>query len=140
MRHRRTGQRGQGIVESSIAMSLLLVVLVGTVDLGRAIYQYNGVAEAAREIARATSVHPGEDSLGDSAEALAVVATQRGLVPALSSPTYACVDIAGTAIAGTCHPGSWVRVTVTSRFDPVLPLLMPFAPFVLTSAGAAEIQ
>jgi hypothetical protein len=139
VKRRRAGQAGQALVESSIALGVFLVLLIGTIDLGRAVYQYNAVAQAAREIARVTSVHPG-GTLGASMETLATVASQRGLVPGLSVSSYGCVDIAGTPIGGTCHPGSWVRVTVSSRFDPVLPLLVPLGPIDFTSSGSAAIE
>ena len=135
----RRGQRGQSLVEATMGLTLLLALIVGTVDLGRLTYQYNGAAEAARELARATSVHPGV-ALGDSAETATVLATQQGLVPSLAVTAYECLDIAGTPVTGDCHPGRWVRVNVSSRFDPALPLLMPFAPFILTSSASAEIQ
>jgi Flp pilus assembly protein TadG len=137
---RLRGQRGQSLVEASLGLSLLLVMIVGTVDLGRTVYQYNSAAEAARAIARATSVHPGSDGLGNSSETAAVLATQQGLVPSLVASSYECLDIAGAQVTGDCHPGNWVRVTVTSSYDPALPLLMPFAPFILTSSASAEIQ
>jgi Flp pilus assembly protein TadG len=127
-------------VESSLALGIFLMLLIGTIDLGRAVYQLNAVGEAAREIARVTSVHPGDGTLGDSNETLAVVETQARLVPGLSVPSYTCVDVTGAAVVGTCHPGSWVRVTVSSRMDPVLPLLVPFGPFVFTSSGSATIE
>lgn len=140
MSERRYREGGQALVETSFAMIIFLVLLIGTIDLGRAVYQLNGVAQAAREIARATSVHPGSGALGDSAETQAVVATQARLVPGLDAPSFACVDIAGTPLTGSCHPGSWVRVTITSRMDPALPLLIPFGPFVLTSSASAAIE
>jgi hypothetical protein len=140
VRRGRDAQAGQGLVEASLAIVIFLVLLVGTVDLGRAVYQLNGVAEAAREIARETSVHPGSGALGDSAQTQAVVATQERLVPWLSVSSYGCVDITGAPVSGTCEPGDWVRVTVSSRMDPALPLLVPFGPFVLTSSASAAIE
>lgn len=121
-------------------MVIFLVLVIGTIDLGRAVYQLNGVAQAAREIARETSVHPGSGALGGSGQTQAVVATQQRLVPGLGVTSYACVDIAGITIPGTCKPGNWVRVTVSSRLDPAMPLLMPFGPFVLTSSASAAIE
>ena len=63
MRHvarRRTAsqQHGQALVEFSLAIIVFLVILMGVFDLGRGIFVYNGVSQAAREIARATAVHP----------------------------------------------------------------------------------
>ncbi len=133
-------QRGQTLVEFSLGIVIFLMLLIGTIDLGRGVFTYNGVSQAAREIARATSIHPGSGGLGASAETQDVVAVQRSLVPGLSVSSYTCVDIAGSTIATTCNPGHWVRVTVTSTFRPALPLLALFGPMTFTSASSAEIQ
>ncbi len=131
--------RGQTLVEFALALPMFVLLVLGTIDLGRGVYQMNAAAQAAREIVRTTSVYPGS-TLGTSAETAAVLATQRGLVPGLRVDGYLCVDIAGAAVSGPCRPGNWVRVRVTSRFDPVLPLLMAFAPIQLTSSSSAEIE
>jgi Flp pilus assembly protein TadG len=133
------GDVGQTVAEFAIGIVVFIMILLGIVDAGRAVYQLSGVSQAAREIARTTSVHPG-GTLGNSAETAATVAVQRRLVPGLSVSGYACVDIAGAAIAGTCKPGNWVRVTVVSRFDPSMPLLTLFGPINLASSGSAEIE
>ena len=44
---------------SALPWCIFLLLLFGVVDLGRGIYQFNGVSQAAREIARVTSVHRG---------------------------------------------------------------------------------
>ena len=59
---------------------------MGVVDFGMAIYKYNGVSQAAREIARVASVHQGSN-FGVSSQISAVVATQQNLVPGLGTPT-----------------------------------------------------
>lgn len=130
---------GQTLAEFAIGIVVFLMILLGIVDFGRAVYQLSGASQAAREIARTTSVHPGV-TLGDSAETATTVAVQRRLVPGLTVSGYACVDISGTAITGPCKPGNWVRVTVVSRFDPSLPLLTLAGPFDLASSGSAEIE
>jgi hypothetical protein len=134
-----SGEAGQGLVEFAFAITLFMVILMGTVDLGRAAYQYNGVAEAARELARVTSVHPGS-SLGASAETAGALATQRALVPGLGTPSFACVDIAGATLGGTCRPGSWVRVTVSSQFIPVTPVANLLGTILLTGSASAKIE
>ena len=50
------GRRGQALVEFALAVPIFLVMLVAVFDLGRAIYTYNGLSEAAREISRVTAV------------------------------------------------------------------------------------
>ena len=62
----RTGADGQGLVEFALVLPVFMVILIGMVDLGRAIWANNSVANSAREAARFASVHGGscEDLLG----------------------------------------------------------------------------
>jgi hypothetical protein len=123
---RADDERGQALVEFSLAIVIFLVLMMGIVDFGRAIYQYNGVAQAAREIARATATHAGSDfttDAGQSLETKQVIATQKGLVPSLEDPTITCVDIDGEVITSGCLPGKWIRVEIASNFTPITPLL-----------------
>jgi hypothetical protein len=136
---RRESQAGQGLVEFSFAVSIFLMLLMGIVDLGRAVYTYTGVSEAAREIARATSVHPGS-TLGASPETQAAVSTQQRLVPGLTIASYECIDIAGAPVSGTCQPGNWIRVRTASSFNPVLPLLAAIGPLELSATSSAKIE
>lgn len=46
------GDRGQDMVEYALVLPILLVLLFGIVELGTAIWHYNTVANAAREVAR----------------------------------------------------------------------------------------
>jgi TadE-like protein len=136
----RRHPRGQGLVEFSFAIIIFLTVFVGIIDMARGVFTFNGVSEAAREITRETSVHPGTGAIGTSDETVAMVATQRGLVQGLSVTSYSCIDLAGDPVSGTCKPGDWVRVSVEAPFHPVLPLLSALGPIVLTSVSSAEIQ
>lgn len=139
-RHDGDGRGGQALVEFSFAILVFLFLFIGLIDLGRGVFTFNGVSQAAREIARETSVHPGSGGLGTSPESQAMVGTQRGLVPGLQTPTYGCFDIAGTAQADACAAGDWVRVTTTAVFQPSLPLLAALGPMTLSSSSSAEIQ
>lgn len=133
----RERDRGQALVEFSLAFIVLAVLLVGIFDLGRGIYTYNGLSEAAREIARATSVHPGSP-LGSSVRTADTVAVQRSLVPGMGTPTFACVDYTGAAVTGTCRSGDFVRVTVTAPFAPVA-FLGFGGPFTFTSSSSMQL-
>ncbi len=135
----RRGTRGQGLVEFALGITVFLTLFIGLVDLARAAFLYNGVSDAAREIARVTSVHPGA-TLGTSSESASAAANARGLVPGLTVTSYQCIDIAGANVSGTCHPGSWVRVSVRASFNAVLPILSAFGPFTLTTSSSAKIQ
>jgi Flp pilus assembly protein TadG len=134
----RRHETGQAVAEFSMVIIVLALVLVGIFDLGRGVYMYNGVSEAAREVARRTIVHQG-DPLGTSAETVAVVNTQKKLVPGLATPTFACVDVAGTVVAhDPCQSGEYVRVTATTSYAPIS-LLGLTGPITLTSSASMMV-
>jgi Flp pilus assembly protein TadG len=123
-----------------------LFLLMGVVDLGRGIYMNNGVAQAAREIARTTSVHPCTGTpctLGNSAETAAVIATQRRLVPGLAgsaaSIAFVCTDIKDVVVPGTCTTPNFVRVRVTVPFSVLTPVLSMVAPATLSSTAHVQV-
>jgi Flp pilus assembly protein TadG len=144
------GQRrhstGQGMVEFSLALIPLLLVVMGIVDLGRGIYMNSGTSEAAREMARVTAVHPGA-TLGTSAETLAVIATQKNLVPGLADPsatiTFTCTTITDAVITGTCDTTdaqvAYVRVDITVPFSVITPILSMVAPTTLSSTAHIQV-
>ncbi|HXF50069.1 MAG TPA: TadE/TadG family type IV pilus assembly protein [Dehalococcoidia bacterium] len=68
-RHRRDRERGQSLVELSIALPVLLVLLLGAVDFGRLYYASVTVAGAARNGAQYASENP-NDTAGIRAAAL----------------------------------------------------------------------
>ena len=141
-RARRAG--GQTLVEFSLALIPFLFLLMGVVDLGRGIYTNNGVAEAAREIARVTSVHQctGPCTTATwSAETLAVVNNQKGLIPGLANSgiTIDCVDMSNavvTVAAGaSCPGGDFIRVVTSATFRLVSPLLPVPNPMTVSSTA-----
>lgn len=131
---------GQALVEFSLTVMIFLVLLMGIFDLGRGIYMYNGVAEAARELARVTAVHPGA-VLGGSPETAAVVATQKGLIPNLANPTFACKNIDNSAVSGVCKfPDHSVKVTISAVYTPVTPVLSFLGNITVSSSSTAKVH
>jgi Flp pilus assembly protein TadG len=53
---RRERSAGQSLVEVAFVLPVLLILLLGIFDFGRAIYAYNAVSNAAREAARVAIV------------------------------------------------------------------------------------
>ncbi len=132
-------ERGQAVLEFALALPIFMMLLMGVFDMGRGIYMYNGVSQAAREIARATSVHPGSP-LGTSAETVAVLATQKKLIPGLANPTFYCVDIDGSTIATTCRAGYQVKVVIHAPYTPITPILGLVGTFDMQSSSSVNIQ
>ena len=139
--------RGQALVEFSLAIIVFLVLLMGVVDFGMAIYKYNGVSQAAREIARVASVHQGPLTFGTSTEITATVATQKKLVPGLGNPALLCTDINGVALTPSemvdgkwCPSDAFVNVTVTAPFKAASPLVALGLQFTMQGSSSAQIQ
>jgi Flp pilus assembly protein TadG len=137
-RDAQPGERGQALVEFSLAIMVFIVMLVGLFDLGRGVYTYNGVSEAAREIARATAVHPGI-VLGASNETLDRIDVQRRLVPDMGTPTFECVRVDGSASPNNpCASDDYVRVTVTATYRPIAMLGLG-GPVTLSASSSIRL-
>src|SRR3954471_2835036 len=59
MPRRRGRSTGQALLEFSLILPLFLIMLMGVIDVGRAIWAQNSLASAAREGARFAIVHGG---------------------------------------------------------------------------------
>lgn len=138
----RRAQRGQALVEFSLAVIPFLILLMGIFDLGRGIYMMNGTSEAAREISRVTIVHRDDGGgLGFSADTTAVIATQRGLIPGLAidpATDITCVDEYDQPVA-QCLPGHFIKVRVTAEFDPITPIVSAFGSHTFESTSRMQI-
>jgi Flp pilus assembly protein TadG len=138
---RQQRERGQALVEFSLSIVIFLVLMMAIVDLGRGIYMFNGVSEAAREIARVASVHPGTTFGGP--EITAVVNTQKKLIPNLGNPTFACVDIDGgpglDTTYGNCPTGAQVTVSISAVYGPVTPLMGLLGTWNMQSTSSVRI-
>ncbi len=142
-------ERGQALVEFSVVLIPFLFLLMGIVDGGRAIYIYNGASQAAREIARVTSVYPCAPApascvLGNHAKTQAVIATQKNLVPGLAGPgatiAFQCTDMVDSSISNTgCRSGDFVRVSVSIPFSVLTPVINMFAPSNLSSTTHIQL-
>ena len=152
---RRDGRtRGQALVEFSMVLVPFVLLLMGVLDLGRAIYAMNATAEAARDIARVTAVHQCNGACGDlgsSTEAQAVIATQRGLVPSMvfdSSTDVDCVEVVpgsppseNVIDDAACKIGNdyFIRVHVQSNFAPITPLVGMFGSHNLDAWARVQL-
>jgi hypothetical protein len=126
--HTRRVGRGQSLVEFALVLPLLIVVMVAIFDLGRAVFVYNAVSNAAREGVRLAIVDQGAAGIMAEASAHSI-----GNVPAVpcSGGSPSCVsvrflnpDLSGGAPcdAVPVPTGCIAEVRVDYRFDPLTPV------------------
>lgn len=116
---------GQAIVEAALALPLLLLFLVGTIDLGRAFSVYLSLANAAREGARYCALHP-----GDVAGTRARVDGELGDRMLATPSSVTCP---------TVPPGEPVTIRLTATFLPITPLVASFSGGELRIAAPATM-
>ena len=125
-------ERGQSMTEFALILVILLVVLAGIVDLGRAFYAYIIIRDAAQEGAVYGSIAPKDDITTFRNEVEARVETaftdpaDPSNVPINISKMNVQTDIIGSACSA---PGNGVRV----RIDYTLPVTMPFLGTIIGS-------
>lgn len=57
MRKRAEGSRGQGLVEFALIFPIIILLVAGFFEIGRAVFAYNTIANAARQGARVATVN-----------------------------------------------------------------------------------
>ena len=101
------GRRGQSLVEFAFMTPLALLLLLGTIDLGRLYADYIDLKQGAREGAGYGLIKP-TDSAGMKSRVLAAG------VPVNTTPTASCTGTC-TTVGGT----GTVVVSATSAFSPI---------------------
>jgi Flp pilus assembly protein TadG len=131
--HRRPA-RGQGLVEFALVLPLILLLIMGFVDFGRAIYAYNAVSNAAREGSRAAIVNQFaadvEQRASSQATALGIPASCAGAGQPGVCVSYAPPDATVVCPAIACV----ATVTVTYRFAPLTPIISTVWPLITVSS------
>jgi Flp pilus assembly protein TadG len=103
-------RRGQSIVELALALPLLMLILLGTIDLGMMFHDYIQLRNASREGA-GYGAHFPNDSTG-----IALRVTRHG-VPAGTTVSSSCTSC--TTSGGVPTGTGTVAVTAQSTFSPI---------------------
>jgi Flp pilus assembly protein TadG len=128
------GERGQAAVEFALAIPIALLLLFGTLDLARAVWQTDQLAYAAREGARYAIVH---GASSDSPSGPGNDSAVRDVV--LRQTTVVGNAVAAVTYAPANARGDTVTVTVTSAYRP-LPLLNGSFSITLRGTSSQVIQ
>lgn len=115
-------QRGQGLVEFALTIPLFILMLLGLVDLGRAVYAYTTISNAAREGARLAIVNQTQAGGTYIAQAEAAnSATSLGIAAASVTISFRTPDLSGSCANRTI--GCVAQVTVPYSFTAITPIV-----------------
>lgn len=104
---RRRTQGGQSLVEVAFVLPILVLILLGIFDFGRAVYAYNAVSNAAREAVRlaivdqnaaAVEAQAQDSALGLDGSSVSVTFTTCPAPVQIGCPATVTVDHQWTAI------------------------------------------
>lgn len=106
-RANRDRQKGQALVEMALVLTILLALLMGTIDMGRALHSYLVLEHASREGARVGALGQGDLRIDETVRnALSPVVDRTKVVVAITPPESARTR--GTALS--------VRVTYPMEY------------------------
>jgi len=118
----KRAQRGIAAIEMAITLPVLLLLLVGTAELGRAFYQYNALTKSIRTAVRYLADHAIDDTSGivqltaekqTTVKNLAVYANASGG----GDPVVAGLDAADVTV--TQVDSSHFEVTASFNYQPI---------------------
>jgi len=130
---------GQGLVEFALVIPVIMLLIFGAVDLGRAVYAYNTIANAARDGARVAAVNqietspdcnedrPVEDPLNPhwsikrcaAGSALTLGVQQSAVTVEYHTPSGTSL----TCTSSTLNVGCIAAVTVHYTYTPMTPVI-----------------
>ena len=153
---RRAGAHGQSLVEFALVLPIIILLVVGFVEIGRAVFAYNTIANAARQGARVAAVNqladvtdcdesrPIEDpyephwSIRGCAIAAAITL---GIDTSNVSVEYFAPPSTTLSCDPTLHVGCIARVTVTYDFSTSTPFVnLLIGAFTMSQTSEMPIE
>lgn len=135
-------ESGQSLVEFALILPVLVLILMGVFDFGRAFFAYNAISNGAREGARYGVIHP---TRRDS-DGLAPYDEENTIEEKAAAQTFILdmdeIDIQVTFPSGTDQRGDPITVTVTYDFRAITPLIGDIIgnPLTLQSSATMIIE
>ena len=156
MTRRRRRERGQSLVEFALVIPIIVLLIASFVEIGRAVFAYNTVANAARQGARVAIVNqlpdmtdcdesrPIEDPYEPhwSIIGCALLAGKTlGLTPANVSVAYVTPPSTTLSCSPTLHVGCVATVTVTYQYNIATPFVSRFiGPISMTQTSEMPVE
>jgi Flp pilus assembly protein TadG len=155
-RRRRRGQRGQSLVEFAFVLPIIVLVIVAFIEIGRAVFAWNTIANAARQGARVAAVNqladvtdcdesrPIEDPYEPhwSIRGCAIAAGGAlGITTANVAVSYSSPPSTTLACDPTLHVGCIAAITVTYNYSVSTPFLnWVIHSFTMTQTSEMPIE
>ena len=138
MRKLVRSQAGQALVEFSLAVIVLMVLVIGVVEAGRAVWNYNTLSNAVREGSRYAIVHGGAaaDPAGPTPNNAQVELQVEQFASGLDTGD---LTVTSTWLDGNNNKGSRVRVSATYDFDTIFSSLLGIPAVTMTSTSTLNI-
>jgi Flp pilus assembly protein TadG len=138
-------ENGQSLVELAFAMPVVLLLLLGTVDLGRAFYTYVAITNAAREGARFGASFPTNNSGIRDRVRLEIIGTNLSIgddqIPDPTCNEY--VDdstvMGGGISCGATVAGDYITVRVNYPFQFLTIYLLGIGEITMSNAATMAI-
>ncbi len=142
---RRRG-RGQALVEFALIVPLVLLLIFGIVDFGRAIFFYNAMSESSRQADRTAIVNQTATAVQNAAIAAAPA------VPLVAANVTVCYKTPDTLEKDCSNPatddcssaleiGCLAFVTTTTTYQPITPVIRSIVgPRQLSSTSVGPIE
>jgi Flp pilus assembly protein TadG len=138
----RSSSRGQALAEFALAFPVVVLIIIGVFDVGRAVFTYNAITNAAREGARLAIVNQDVPTIQSR-----TLVQGAGVVAAPSDVQVTFLD---TASGDPCdgagsHPilsiGCTADVRVTAQWQAITPLIGNLiGPLALTADAALPVE
>jgi Flp pilus assembly protein TadG len=144
-RRSRGSQRGQSLVEFAIVIPVFLLVVFGLFDGARLVFAWNGVSQAARDVARVAAVNclVGATACSNLNSAIASAeGVQAAQLPDGGFWVITCVDAStlATVSGRPCEAGDLVEVSATTSITAITPGISKLVGvFNLTAVSRMEI-
>lgn len=127
---KRRSQRGQSLVETALVLPVLLIIVLGIFDFGRAIFAYNAVSNSAREGVRLAIVKQNATEVEAEAKRSAI-----GLDPNQIDVTFSIPD------CGTVLVGCTAQVKVDHQWTAITPIIGNLVgPIQLSSTTEMKVE
>lgn len=137
---RRRGESGQVLVEFTAVILVFVVMLFGLLDLGRAVYAYSTIANAARQGARVAAVNQLDVPSATTCDldmpvetvanphwqikpCVAKAAVALDILPSAVTVSYSAPTGSTLSCSSPLHVGCIASVTVPYAWSPVTPVI-----------------